>query len=163
MFRSIAIAIIGCVVTPSVLFAEDQLAANTTRNPLSTVSAASVEPLSAEEAPAGGETKVVRPERPWPLPALYGSSAFLQGFDAYLTVSALKRGAKEVNPILRPVSDHPVALIAVKAGLTAASFVGAERLWKENHRASAVALMVVSNAMMVVVAAHNNAVLQRIK
>lgn len=68
-----------------------------------------------------------------------------------------------MNPILRPVSDDPVALIAVKAGLTAASFVGAERLWKENHRTSAVALMMLSNAMMIVVAAHNNAVLQRIK
>ena len=98
-----------------------------------------------------------------PLPALYGSSAFLQGYDAYLTLAALKRGASEVNPILKPISGDPVAFIAVKAGLTAASFVGAERLWKDNHRVSAVVLMVASNAMMVVVTAHNNAVLQRLK
>jgi hypothetical protein len=36
-------------------------------------------------------------------------------------------------------------------------------LWKDNHRLSAVALMVASNAIMVAVTAHNAAVLQRIK
>src|SRR5262249_23159872 len=115
---------------------------------------------------ASANTEVVhfkKPERPWPLPALYGSSAFFQGYDAYLTLAALNRGASEVNPILKPISGNPVAFIAVKAGLTAASFVGAERLWKDNHRVSAVALMLASNVMMVVVTAHNNAVLQHIK
>jgi hypothetical protein len=115
------------------------------------------------QSPHSEERHFNKPERPWPLPALYGSSSFLEGYDAYLTLAALKRGASEVNPILKPISGDPVVFIAVKAGLTAASFVGAERLWKDNHRVSAVALMVASNAMMVIVTAHNNAVLQRIK
>lgn len=163
MFRYFTVAVAGFVVTASCVFAEDQSTVQATRNALSDVAAPSIEQPTDDESPRSGETKIGRPQRPWPLPALYGSSVFLQSYDASLTLSALKKGATEVNPILRPFSDDPVAFIAVKAGLTAASFVGAERLWKDNHRASAVAFMVLSNAMMVVITAHNNAVLQRLK
>ena len=61
------------------------------------------------------------------------------------------------------ITRSPVAFIAVKAGLTTASIVAAERLWKDHHRKTAVALMVLSNAVMVGVAAHNSSVVQQIR
>ena len=162
MHHHLAVAVMGLLVSASSVFAEDQLIANAIRNTFSSTTSSLTR--SDENQPSTGEERHFRkPERPWPLPALYGSSAFLQSYDAYLTLAALKRGAFEVNPVLRPISDAPWAFIAVKAGLTATSIVGAERLWKDNHRGSAVALMVVANAMMVAIAAHNTAVLQRMK
>jgi len=162
MFRCLTVAVIGFVMTASSVSAEDHAIANAINNEFSSTTSSITN--SDENESSKNEVSIFKkPQRPWPLPALYGSSAFLQGYDAYLTLTALKRGASEVNPILKPISGNPVAFIAVKAGLTAASFVGAERLWKDNHRLSAVALMVASNAMMVVVTAHNNAVLQGIK
>jgi uncharacterized protein DUF5658 len=162
MFRCLTVVVIGFVMTASSVFAEDHAIANAITNAFPSTTSSITNSDETESA----NSEVVhfkKPERPWPLPALYGSSAFLQGYDAYLTLAALNRGASEVNPILRPISGNPVAFIAVKAGLTAASFVGAERLWKDNHRVSAVALMLASNAMMIAVTAHNNAVLQHIK
>jgi hypothetical protein len=162
MFRCLTVVVVGFVVTASSAFAEDHAIANAVKNAFSSTTS-SITSSDEPESPTNQDSDFNKPERPWPLPALYGASAFLQGYDAYLTLAALKRGGSEVNPILKPISGDPVAFIAVKAGLTAASFVGAERLWKDNHRLSAVALMVASNAMMVVVTAHNNSVLQRIR
>jgi hypothetical protein len=162
VFRCLIVAVIGCVMTSSSVFAEDHAIANAIDNAFSSITSSITN--SDEKEPANNDVSdSKKPGRPWPLPALYGSSAFFQGYDVYLTLAALKRGASEVNPVLKPISGNPVAFIAVKAGLTAASFVGAERLWKDDHRLGAVALMLASNAMMVVATAHNLTVLQRIK
>jgi hypothetical protein len=162
MFRCLTVAVIGLFITASSVFADDHAIANAMNNAFPSTTS-SITNGDDNESPDNDVTHFKKPERPWPLPALYGSSAFLQGYDAYLTLAALKRGASEANPILRPISGSPAAFIAVKVGLTAASFVGAERLWKDNHRLSAVALMVASNAMMIAVTAHDNAVLQLLK
>ena len=117
----------------------------------------------------GGQTStgqlvnITRPRRPWPLPLLCGSSRYLQSYDTYLTLSALKAGASEMNPVLKPSTKHPVAFIAVKAGLASTSIAAAEQMWKDNHRARAVVLMLVTNAMMVGITAHNAAVLQSVR
>ena len=91
---------------------------------------------------------------------LYGSSTFFHSYDTYVTLSAVNAGATELNPVLKPFTNHPVAL---KAGLTAASIAVAEQMWKDNHRARAVVLMLLGNAMMVGVTAHNAAVLRRVR
>lgn len=93
--------------------------------------------------------------RPAVLPGLYAASAFLQGYDTYSTMKALRSGAREANPFMQHVVKSPVAFVAVKATVTTASVMAAEQLWKNNHRAGAIGLMVVSNAMMGMVAAHN--------
>jgi len=162
VFRCLTVAVIGFVMTASSVFAEDHAIANAIVHAFPSTTSP-ITNSDQRESASDEVSPFKKPERPWPLPVLYGSSAFLQGYDGYLTFAALKRGASEVNPILKPISGNPVAFIAVKAGLTAASFVGAEQLWKDNHRLGAVALMVASNAIMVVVTAHNAAVLQRIK
>ena len=44
------------------------------------------------QTPTSQVVKITRRRRPWPLPLLYGSSIYLQSYDTYLTLSALKAG-----------------------------------------------------------------------
>ena len=155
-------AIVGVAMTASSVFAEERVTAAPAAGAFSSASTSLV--LRTEEPAKSSEGRWLRRKRrPWPLPILYGSSAFLQSYDAYLTLSALEAGASEANPIMEPITRNPIAFVAVKAGLTAASIVSAEQLWRQRRRKSAVAVMVLSNAMMVAIAAHNTAVVQRLK
>jgi hypothetical protein len=95
------------------------------------------------------------------LPALYVSLAGLNAFDAYSTSKGLGRGAAEANPLMRTVAGNPTMVWVVKAGVTGASVAMAERLWRKNKRAQAVAVMVISNGMMAAVAARNASVLRK--
>ena len=95
------------------------------------------------------------------LPTLYVSLSALNALDAHATTTGVRRGAVEANPLMRGVAGNPVATWAVKGGVTAASIVVAERLWRQNRRASAVAVMIISNGMMAAVAARNASVLQQ--
>ena len=70
-------------------------------------------------------------------------------------MTALERGGVEVDPLMRELTGHPGAWIAVKAGATALTIVAAERLWKGQHRTAAVATMIVSNGIMAYAAARN--------
>lgn len=101
--------------------------------------------------------------RPPTLPALYVGSALLQGYDAYSTLSVLKHGGAEVNPLMRGVTKSPAAFIGLKAGVTAMSIMAAERMWKNNNRLGAVLTMVATNGVMAYVAAHNARVLAQMK
>ena len=101
--------------------------------------------------------------RPSLLPTMYATSAFLQGYDAFSTLKALKNGGREANPFMQAIVSHPAALIAVKAGVTTASIMAAEQLWKGNHRLGAIGLMVASNAFMGAVAVNNSRVLSTLK
>jgi hypothetical protein len=97
------------------------------------------------------------------LPALYGMSAALQGFDAYSTLSVLKHGGMEANPVMKGITKSPIAFIGLKAGVTAMSIVAAERMWKNNNRVGAIVTMVVTNGLMSAVAANNAKVLSRVR
>ena len=97
------------------------------------------------------------------LSSLYAGSAFLQGYDAYSTLTALKSGAVEANPLMKGITKSPAAFMALKAGMTMASIMSAERMWKNNYRAGAVIMMIASNGMMAAVAAHNASVLRRVQ
>ena len=101
--------------------------------------------------------------RPSLLPAMYMTSAALQGYDAFSTMKALKNGGREANPFMQSLVQHPAAFIAMKAGVTTASIMAAEQLWKGNHRLGAIGLMVASNAMMSAVAVNNHRVLSSLK
>src|SRR5262245_58066378 len=100
--------------------------------------------------------------RPLALPSLYAGSVFLQSYDAYSTLSALRNGGTEANPLMKGITKSPVAFIGLKAGVTMMSIMAAERMWKDNNRVRAVLTMVATNGFMAAVAAHNAAVLQRV-
>jgi len=51
----------------------------------------------------------------------------------------------------------------VKGGVTAASILAADRLWRQGHKGKAIALMVTTNGVMAAVAAHNGSILRGLK
>ena len=95
--------------------------------------------------------------RPAALLPLYISFASLQALDLASTTRALDRGAHEANPIVAPLTSSTSALIAVKAGSTAAIIYLTERL-RKRHPVAAVVLMVGLNAGYASLIAHNYSV-----
>ena len=95
--------------------------------------------------------------RPRALLPLYLSFASLQVLDIASTHRALERGAHEANPIVAPLTSSTPALIAVKAGSTAALIYLTERL-RKRHPLAAVVLMVGLNAGYASLVAHNYSV-----
>ncbi|MBS1818268.1 MAG: hypothetical protein JSU08_10085 [Acidobacteria bacterium] len=127
-----------------------------------TLAAATAAAAAAEPAqfPPNFSTSVeARFRRPSVLPALYAASAALQGYDAYSTLSGLKSGAVEANPLMKPVVKNPAAFVALKAGVAATSIMAAEKMWKSGNRLGAIGVMVASNVAMGLVAANNARVL----
>ncbi|MGH9384238.1 MAG: DUF5658 family protein [Vicinamibacterales bacterium] len=96
------------------------------------------------------------------LAALSVTSAALQGLDAYTTLTAIKHGAVEANPLMRGAVRNPAVLIAVKSSMTAATIYAAQRLWPRN-KVAAVALLAVSNGVMATVVAHNMSVIRQLR
>ncbi len=104
-----------------------------------------------------------RYRRPGALPGLYIASAALQGYDAYSTMTALKNGGVEANPLMKNVVKSPVAFVALKATVAATSIMAAEKMWKSGNRLGAIGVMLASNAAMGFVAVHNARVVSALK
>ncbi len=111
-------------------------------------------------AASSASTPALRPSsgfdsgRPAVLPALYVSVAALQALDAHSTMTALGRGGREANPVMRGVAGNRAALLAVKAGVAGSTIYLAEKMWKRN-RVAAIAMMAIVNAIDAAVVAHN--------
>lgn len=104
-------------------------------------------------------TAVVRPAttpqtRPAPLVGLYVSLAGLHALDIVSTQKALAAGAVEANPVMAPFARSPLALAVVKAGVTGATILATEQIWKRNRKA-AVLTMIALNATYGAIAARN--------
>jgi uncharacterized protein DUF5658 len=98
--------------------------------------------------------------RPSMLIPMYASLAALQGFDIYTTSAAIKRGAVEANPLVKPVAGRNMASVLVKAAATAGSIYFTERAWKSNRK-GAVILMTAINVATAAIVAHNTQVARR--
>jgi hypothetical protein len=161
--RRYFVAAVLTLVTVTPVFAADAAEA-TDSTPVSSRLA-----LSAVVAGAPGQaaptfaTAITSGQRPGALMPMYALSFALQGYDAYSTLTALKAGAREANPMTQPVAGNPVAFTAVKVGTAAATFMASEHLWKTRHRAAAVAVMAASNIGMSLVAVNNARVLSSLK
>jgi hypothetical protein len=121
-------------------------------------SVAAVQPVAV--TPLQTAFLIPAPARPPVLPWMYVSLAALQGYDAYSTMTAMKQGATESNPLMAGVAGHPAGLLIVKSVTTVATIWVSERLWRKHHRGAAIALMVATNGMMAFVASRNASVLR---
>lgn len=117
--------------------------------------------FASDEALATAPVVASAPARPAVLPVLYASYAALQAYDVYSTRQALSRGAREANPLMQQVVGSQSAFWAVKASVTVGAIAAAERLWKQNRKSAAVAVLVASNAVAAIVAARNANTLRR--
>jgi hypothetical protein len=125
-----------------------------------TIFAARAESAPRPQVPITSTQAAPAPTRGRVLPILYVNYAALQAYDGYTTISGVKRGAREANPMMSSLAGRPAAVWAVKGGVTAASIFLAERLWTENRRGRAITTMIISSALMGAVAANNSAVLR---
>jgi hypothetical protein len=162
MRRLVIATILGATLATPAFAADatDQLSLNIPGAATVTAAANAAAPAASPEF-ATHSTFTYR--RPSMLPALYATSAALQGYDTFSTLNALKSGAREANPLMKSVVKSPAAFVAMKAGVAAGSILAAEQLWKNHHRMGAIGMMVASNVMMGIVAAHNSHVLSQLK
>ena len=160
MRRMLVASFLGVVLSASSLYAADQ-EGTAAMVPVLSLAAANTPliPASLNVMPR----MPVRARRPMVLPALYVGSAALQAYDAFSTLSVLKAGGTEANPLMKHVTKSPVAFVALKAGMTTMSVMAAERMWKNHNRMGAILTMAGSNALMAVVAANNARVLGRVR
>ena len=123
--------------------------------------------LGADDASAGIDRTAqlaVRPapRRPGILPLMYATRLALQGYDAYSTFAVRSRGGVEANPLMKGAT-HPAVFVAVNGATSALTIAVAERLWRrQGRRKTAVALLVVTNGLLAISAAHNASVLHRL-
>jgi len=85
---------------------------------------------------------------------LYISFAGLQALDVHSTLRALDAGGTEGNPLMRGIADHPAALVAMKAGVTASTILLTEKLRVKN-RVGAIVMMAALNSAYAMVVVHN--------
>jgi hypothetical protein len=181
MFRALprlasaALIALLCLISAATASAQDQIASNTLVAPVGllpdAVSRATLIPATppAASAEASSPFVVSRADadfssvrRPRLLPALYAATAALQALDAHSTLTGLKSGATEANPLMKGVAGNPTALLAVKAGAAASTIYFAEKLWRRN-RVAAVVLMAAVNGVTAAVVAHNYKVAARLR
>jgi hypothetical protein len=85
---------------------------------------------------------------------LYASAAMLQILDVHSTLSAMRNGAHEGNPLMTPVTSQTPAFVAVKAGIAASTIFAVRSLAKRN-KAAAVAALIGINVGYGFVVSHN--------
>jgi hypothetical protein len=86
--------------------------------------------------------------------SLYATTALMQALDVHSTLSAIKAGAVEANPIMGRLSGNPGALVASKAAVAAVSIWAAHKISKKNKVAAVVTLVAVNSAYAMIVS-HN--------
>jgi hypothetical protein len=161
MRRTLVGSLVGLLLLSSSVFAAD----DDTTTTVTPAMAAAATTLARPDLTANLNVapRIAVRRRPLVLPSLYAGSVFLQSYDAYSTLSALRNGGSEANPLMKGITKSPVAFIGLKAGVTMMSIMAAERMWKDNNRVRAVLTMVATNGFMAAVAAHNTAVLHRVQ
>ena len=104
---------------------------------------------------------IQRPELPTTRPgtsggmmALYASTVAVQAMDLHSTMSGLRAGATEANPLLGGATKNAAVFIGVKAAVTAGTIFAAQKLAKKNKPA-AIAMLVVINSAYAMIAVHN--------
>lgn len=137
--------------------AKDAVAADASKDPAPAADAKddNAPPAKLATPPSGFPTGRIA------LTGLYANFAGFQAYDVYSTNKAISNGAREANPHMRALVENPLAFISLKVAVTAGPIYEAERLWRNNQKIAALALMAGSNGIMMVVAAHNRAVMNQ--
>jgi len=125
------------------------------------VTSSALPPLAADTDWSLPPVRVGDPKRGTLLPMLYVGLGGLNAFDAYSTRKGLASGAVEANPFMKSAAGNSAAMWTVKAGVTAGTIAVAERLWRQDRKVAAITTMVISNAIVATVAAHNARILAK--
>lgn len=88
-------------------------------------------------------------------PALIAAPIVANGLDAYSTQQGLKRGGREVNPLIEPLAGNPKAFYPVKALIGAATGFGGDKISKMGHPNLAKVIVGFGTALPLAAAIHN--------
>src|SRR5262249_40517086 len=132
MRRTLVGSLVGLLLLSSSVFAAD----DDTTTTVTPAMAAAATTLARPDLTANLNVapRIAVRRRPLALPSLYAGSVFLQSYDAYSTLSALRSGGTEANPLMKGITESPGAFIGLKAGVTMMSIMGAEWLWDDKDR-----------------------------
>jgi hypothetical protein len=161
MRRFLAASMFGVMLTATPAFAADddgQVIA-----PAVTTAAAALAQNQTLAANIDFSPRFKTERRPMVLPALYATTVGLQAYDAYSTLTVLKSGGVEANPVMKGITKNPTAFVALKAGVAAMSIMASEKMWKDGNKVGAIVTMLASNGFMAYVAAHNTRVLNQVR
>jgi len=86
--------------------------------------------------------------------ALYASTIAVQAMDLHSTMTGIKAGASEGNPLMSGATKNAAVFIGVKAAVTAGTIFAAQKLAKRNKPA-AIAMLVAVNSAYAMIAVHN--------
>jgi Domain of unknown function (DUF5658) len=134
-FRSLVMTLVFVAASQSSVFAES--AGPIDRNPTAEVSGQNA-------------TAEVSGERPALLTGMYLTLGAIQTWDLLSTSAALKRGARETNPIVAGFAGQDARLIALKAVSTVGTILFAERLRRRNETAAIVVVAMINSALAAV-------------
>lgn len=104
------------------------------------------------EAPAAVDLPPAQKPRGALITSMYVSFAALQGLDVHSTLLAVDRGAREGNPMMATLVDHPAAFVAFKAGTAAGVLLLTDHIRRHNRLASIVIMTAANSAYAIVVA-----------
>ncbi len=93
------------------------------------------------------------------LSSLHLATGVVQGYDGFLTLRVLRAGGIETNPLIKPMATNKGAMMAVKMAAAVSTVIGAESLWRNDHKVGAIVASIVANSAMAMVAHHNAKVL----
>lgn len=97
------------------------------------------------------------------LSSLHLATGVVQGYDGMLTLRVLKAGGVETNPLIKPMGTNKGAMMAVKAAAAVSTVIGAESLWRNDHKVGAIVASILANGAMAMVARHNAKVLKTLE
>jgi len=152
--RAVAAAFCFTAVT---VFAAPSSAQSLTANqePNATEQSIAAAALSAQRTGTTLTPAAASKKRPAALMPLYGAYAALQISDAALTTKALGIGGHESNSLMAGIVKHPIALYSIKAAVVGVAVFQSEKMWRQGKRRSAIATLIIVNAMYVFVVNHN--------
>lgn len=114
-------------------------------------------PLSSPQMSTPIQQQKLPPSRPGSsggMMALYASTIAVQAMDLHSTMTGIKAGASEGNPLMGGATKNAAVFIGVKAAVTAGTIFAAQKLAKRNKPA-AIAMLVAINSAYAMIAVHN--------
>ena len=107
MRRTLAGSLVGLLLMSSSAFAADDNTTSTATPAMAAAAATLARPdltTTLSVAP-----RIAAPRRPLALPTLYAGSVFLQSYDTYSTLTALRNGGTEANPLMKGITKSSIS------------------------------------------------------
>jgi hypothetical protein len=158
--RLFSIAALVAALVPGAALAQDRAPLDVSAAVSSAITPAFV---AASDLPAP-RFRPIRPpsSRSALMTGLYASTFTMQALDVHSTLKAFGAGAVEANPLMTGVTRHPLAFVALKAGIATSTVLAAHSMSKRNKVGAVVTLIAINSAYAMIVQ-HNYRVARNLR